>query len=122
MPPVVVVGGAGAFARDHQRAERRLGSALIRERGALGRLAGAFEHFTRDTHGRLLDADFNDIEEALRVEVGELLAEAKAARGDGPDAAPPAVGDLEYPGEHATRGGIAIDRDRAGVAVLDFGP
>ena len=56
MPPVVVVGGARAFGRDHRRAQRRLRRALRAERRAVVRLLQPLQHLPADADRRLLRA------------------------------------------------------------------
>ena len=72
-PAVVVVGGAGALARDHARADRALRRARRAEHLALERLDDALEDLAALARLRVGDADVGDRVAALGVEVGVRL-------------------------------------------------
>ena len=61
MPAVLVVGRAGAFGRDHGRAQRLLGRAASAEGGALVGLLEAAQDLAGDAVGRLLGDQLADV-------------------------------------------------------------
>ena len=63
---VPIVGGAGAFARDHQGADRMLGIAFGPEELALRRLEHALEHFAALRAARIGDAHARECRTAAR--------------------------------------------------------
>src|ERR1019366_1043009 len=93
-PPEKVISGAGAFARDHGRAQRRLRRAAGAEGAAIDRFRQALQNLRGDAFGGLLDARGLDVEAAFRIEGGVFGAQPVAGRGDETDAAPFAVAHL----------------------------
>ena len=107
MPPVGVVRSARALGRHHGRAQRMLRRAQRAEGRAIVRLLDAAQNLAADADLRLERGDLGNVEELLRVVRGKLLAQAVAAAGDGADAAPLAVADLEDLADQLLRRQIA---------------
>jgi hypothetical protein len=114
-------GGSGSRRRRRPRRRpwaRRAGARACsarRRRGSRAACSPA-EHSPR-CRRRAPRRDAADVEDALGVERGVLLAQAPAARGDLADAAPLPVGDLEDLREHPARLGLP-SRVTARVLVL----
>ena len=66
---VVVVRGAGAFARNHGGAEWMARRALLAEGRALGRLDGSAQHIAGAAEWRLLGVNAGDVEALFGVEL-----------------------------------------------------
>src|ERR1035438_7825980 len=88
VPAVAVIRRARAFAGHHGRAERPLRRAGFAERRTIVRLLQTLQHGGRDAFGRLLGGNRGDVEHAFRIVLGEFLADAIAAHGNGSDPAP----------------------------------
>ena len=118
---VVVVRGAGAFGGHHGGAQRRLRRAFRPEGGALVRLLQSLEHLPADAHLGLARADVLHLEDALGIEVAELVAQLVTALGNDADAAPTPVGNGEHARDHLLRRHVAFARHGARVLILHFG-
>ena len=66
-PAVLVVRSAGAFRRDHGRAQRVLGGTFPGEGTAFLRFLQSLKHLSRDTEGRLRRRYRSDIKCKLRI-------------------------------------------------------
>ena len=64
------IGGAGAFRRNHGRAQGMLGRATRSESGTIDRFFQALKHPSADALGRFIDGDMIDLKPAVRVEHG----------------------------------------------------
>src|SRR5581483_6023193 len=97
MTAVGVVRGACALARHHAGPERLLGCARSPEHSALVRLRHPAEDVAAPARLRILDARTGYLEMRLRIPLGELGGDAKAAVGDRAQPAPlEVVADFEH--------------------------
>ena len=87
-PAILIIGGAGAFGRNHQRAERRLRRAGGAERLALDGLDDASQHFAALAGLGIGDRHIRDREFALCVETGVGVAQPHAGMIDRTQAPP----------------------------------
>src|SRR5689334_8010240 len=118
MTAIEEVRGARAFLRDHRRAERCLGRALLAECRAVARLGQALENATADTQRGLARDDVVDFELALGIVRAQLGLEPKAALGNRAEPAPAAIADLEHLVEQRPRGRVALSADDPRVLDL----
>src|SRR5262245_14511048 len=93
---VVVIGRTRAFRRHHGSAERVLWRAGFPEGRALVRLLEPLEDQPADADVRFRHAKALDGEALFRIKFGISVAQAVAALRDRADAAPLAIGNLEY--------------------------
>src|SRR6516165_5714721 len=91
IPPVVVVGRAGAFRRNHRRAQRRLGTARFAERRAFPRLFYTLQDQPADAVARFEHFETAHGKTPLGVEVEIFVPQAQAALGNRSDPPPLAV-------------------------------
>src|ERR1017187_7450894 len=119
--PEKVIRRAGAFARDHGRAQRRLRRASDSEGGAIDGFRQALQNLRGDAFGGLLDSRGLDVEAALGIEGGIFGTQPVAGRGDEADASPFAVAHFEDLEHAIARGDVALSGHRAHVLILHFG-
>ena len=106
---VVVVGGAGAFGRHHQRADRLLGRALLAEQLAVLRLEHALEHLAALRRLGVGDANAGHLEARLGVPPRVLVADLERRLRDEAEPAPLEVGaQLEHLGHRPQRRAVAL--------------
>ena len=121
VPSVLVVRGAGAFGRNHGRAQRIHGRAARAERRAIHRFLQPLQHQGADAFLGFFGADVFHAENAFGIERGKLFAQPVAALGDRPDAAPFAIGDFEHLAHNLLRGQVAVCVHRARILILNLG-
>ena len=119
---VVVVGGAGALGRHHQRADRRLRRARRAEHLALPRLEHALEHLAALAGLGVGHPHARHREPPLGVPSGVRSRQLQRRLGDEAEPAPLEVrAQLEHLGHRLERRRVALPRHDPGVLVLDLG-
>ncbi len=122
MPPVRVVGGAGAFGGDHRGAEGISGVQAAPERRTVMRLLEAAKDLAADAGGGLQRLDRANLEATLGIELAELVAKPQAALGNAADAAPLSGRRPRRPTRRAAgRPGLPCAADDPRVLVLHVG-
>ena len=123
VPAEVVVRGAGAFGRDHARADWSLRRARGAEHLAFPGLEHSLEHLAALARLGVGDTDAGHGEHLLRVEIGELVLHLERALADEAEPAPLEMrAQLEDSREHFERLRIAVIVHDALVLVLDLAP
>src|ERR1700691_5093184 len=93
---VLIVGGTGAFGRDHSCAERTLRGAFLAERRTIGGLARAAQNEPTDAGFGFARCDRFDLENFLGVVVAIFVAQPVTGLRNRADSAPLAIGDFEH--------------------------
>ena len=119
---VIIVRGAGAFRRYHQRADGMFRRALLAEQLALRRLEDAFQYFAALRGFRIGDADAGDGEALLGVPLRVAVFDPQGGLGDEAEASPFEIGaDLEDFADGFEGGAVAFPGDDAFILVFDDG-
>src|SRR5208282_6459453 len=96
MAPIVVVGGACSFTRDHRRSQWVFRSTSHAKRGTIRRLLQSLQNLGADALGGFVYCNFTQIEDSVRVKSGVFLAQTQTTLRDRADAAPLLVCDFKH--------------------------
>ena len=99
--PVAIVGGTGAFGRDHGGAQRTVGRATGAEDRAFVRFLMALQHFARDALSRFIGHDRLHFKTPVGVELCILVAQRPTAVRNLADPSPFASDRVETPSRFA---------------------
>ena len=120
MTPVGVVCGAGAFGRNHGRAERSLRRAKRAECRAIVRFLDPLQYLPADTDCRFPGIDLFHFEEPLGIMIPKLIAQAIPALGNSTDAAPLAVANFKHFRDQVLRRAISSPFDGTGILIFNL--
>src|ERR1700686_417222 len=120
MAPIVIIGSACSFVRNHWCSQRIFRGTAHAKRGAICRLLQTLEHLRTDAVGGLVYGKVTQIKYPIGVIGSVFVAQAQPTLSDWADPAPFLVCDLNYIGHNLLRRNISCIAHRSNILIFQL--